>query len=101
MQLYVAVGTGGVKNLRLILPYSAVYKMRKTKFLGDSGWNDSALPFSPGVSGVRKPVFADSFFLGSKTKAMGQLKKGSTNKFFIVIKTILVPAHILPMLMTL
>ena len=73
--VYVAVGTGGVKNLRLILPYSAVYKMRKTKFLGDSGWNDSALPFSPGLSGVRKPVFADSFFLGSKTKAMGQLKR--------------------------
>ena len=73
--VYVAVGAGGVKNLRLILPYSAVYKMRKTKFLGDSGWNDSALPFSPGVSGVRKPVFADSFFLGSKTKAMGQLKR--------------------------
>ncbi len=73
--LYVAVGAGGVKNLRLILPYSAVYKMRKTKFLGDSGWNDLALPFSPGVSGVRKPVFADSFFSGSKTKAMVQLKK--------------------------
>ncbi len=73
--VYVAVGAGGVKNLRLILPYSAVYKMRKTKFLGDSGWNDSALPFSPGVSGVRKPVFADSFFLESQTKAMGQLKR--------------------------
>ncbi len=73
--VFVAVGAGGVKNLRLILPYSAVYKMRKTKFLGDSGWNDSALPFSPGVSGVRKPIFADSFFLGSKTKAMRQLKR--------------------------
>ena len=24
---------------------------------------------------MRKPVFADSFFLGSKTKAMGQLKR--------------------------
>ena len=72
--VYVAVGAGGVKNLRLILPYSAVYKMKKTKFLGDSGWNDSALPFSPGVSGARKPVFADSFFLGSKTREMGQLK---------------------------
>ena len=73
--VYVAVGAGGVKNLRLILPYSAVYKMKKTKFLGDSGWNDSALPFSPGVSGVRKPVFADSFFLGSKTREMGQFKR--------------------------
>ncbi len=73
--VYVAVGAGGVKNLRLILPYSAVYKMKKIKFLGDSGWNDSALPFSPGVSGVRKPVFADSFFLGSKTREMGQLKR--------------------------
>ena len=73
--VYVAVGAGGVKNLRLILPYSAVYKMRKTKFLGDSGWNDSALPFSPGVSGVKKPIFADSFFLGSETKALRQLKR--------------------------
>ncbi len=73
--VYVAVGAGGVKNLRLILQYSAVYKMKKTKFLGDSGWNDSALPFSPGVSGVRKPVFADSFFLGSKTREMSQLKR--------------------------
>ena len=73
--LYVAVGAGGVKNLRLILPYSAVYKMRNINFLGDSGWNDSALPFSPGVSGVRKPVFVDSFFLGSKTKMIGQLKR--------------------------
>ena len=73
--VYVAVGAGGVKNLRLIFPYIAVYKMKKTKFLGDSGWNDSALPFSPGVSGVRKPVFSDSFFLGSKTRKMGQLKR--------------------------
>ncbi len=73
--LYVAVGAGGVKNLRLILPYSAVYKMRNIKFLGDSGWNDSALPFSPGVSGVRKPIFADSFFLGSKTEKIEQLKR--------------------------
>lgn len=73
--VFVAVGSGGVKNLRLILPYSAVYKMKKTKFLGDSGWNDPALPFSPGVRGVRKPVFVDSFFLGSKTPEMQQLKR--------------------------
>jgi len=73
--LYVAVGAGGVKNLRLILPYSAVYKMEKTKFLGDSGWNDSALPFSPGVNGMKNPVFVDSFFPGSKTRAMDQLKR--------------------------
>ena len=73
--VYVAVGAGGVKNLRLILPYSAVYKMRNIKFLGDSGWNDPALPFSPGVSGVRKAVFADSFFPGSEAKAMRKLKR--------------------------
>ena len=49
--------------------------MEKIKFLGDSGWNDSALQFSPGVNGVKKPVFADSFFLGNKTKALGNLKR--------------------------
>ena len=71
--VFVAVGSGGVKNLSLIFPYSEVYKMRKTTFLGDSGWNDSALPYAPGLRGVKNPVFVDSFFLQSKTPAMQQL----------------------------
>lgn len=71
--VFVAVGSGGVKNLRLIFPYSAVYKMEKTIFLGDSGWNDSALPFVPGLRGVKKPVFVDSFFPQSNTPAMKKL----------------------------
>ena len=71
--VFVAVGSGGVSNLRLIIPYSAVYKMKKTTFLGDSGWNDSALPFAPGLQGVRFPVFVDSFFPQSKTRAMQNL----------------------------
>jgi len=65
--VFVAVGSGGVKNLSLIFPYSEVYKMRKTTFLGDSGWNDSALPYAPGLRGVKNPVFVDSFFQQSKT----------------------------------
>ena len=71
--VFVAVGSGGVKNLSLIFPYSEVYKMRKTTFLGDSGWNDSALPYAPGLRGVKNPVFVDSFFLQSKTPPMQQL----------------------------
>ena len=71
--VFVAVGSGGVKNLSLIFPYSEVYKMRKTTFLGDSGWNDSALPYALGLRGVKNPVFVDSFFLQSKTPAMQQL----------------------------
>ena len=71
--VFVAVGSGGVKNLSLIFPYSEVYKMRKTTFLGDSGWNDSALPYAPGLRGVKNPVFVDSFFLQSKTPAVQQL----------------------------
>jgi len=71
--VFVAVGSGGVKNLSLIFPYSEVYKMRKTTFLGDSGWNDSALPYAPGLRGVKNPLFVDSFFLQSKTGAMQQL----------------------------
>ena len=71
--VFVAVGSGGVKNLSLIFPYSEVYKMRKTTFLGDSGWNDSALPYAPGLRGVKNPVFMDSFFLQSKTPAVQQL----------------------------
>jgi len=71
--VFVAVGSGGVKNLSLIFPYSEVYKMRKTTFLGDSGWNDSALPYAPGLRGVKNPLFVDSFFLQSKTPAMQQL----------------------------
>ena len=71
--VFVAVGSGGVKNLSLIFPYSEVYKMRKTTFLGDSGWNDSALPYAPGLRGVKNPVFVDSFFLQSKTPAIQQL----------------------------
>ena len=71
--VFVAVGSGGVKNLRLIFPYSAVYKMEKAAFLGDSGWNDAALPFAPGIRGVKKPVFVDSFFPQAKTPAMQQL----------------------------
>ena len=71
--VFVAVGSGGVKNLSLIFPYSEVYKMRKTTFLGDSGWNDSALPYAPGLRGVKNPVFVDIFFQQSKTPAMQQL----------------------------
>ena len=71
--VFVAVGSGGVKNLRLIFPYSAVYKMEKAAFLGDSGWNDAALPFASGLRGVKKPVFVDSFFPQAKTPAMQQL----------------------------
>ncbi len=71
--VFVAVGSGGVKNLSLIFPYSEVYKMRKTTFLGDSGWNDSALPYALGLRGVKNPVFVDSFFQQSKTPAMEQL----------------------------
>ena len=71
--VFVAVGSGGVKNLSLIFPYSEVYKMKKTTFLGDSGWNDSGLPYALGLRGVRNPVFVDSFFLRSKTPAMQQL----------------------------
>ena len=67
--LFVAVGSGGVKNLRLIFPYSSVYKMENSTFLGDSGWNDLSLPFAPGLRGVKKPVFVDSFYLGSKKPA--------------------------------
>ncbi len=71
--VFVAVGSGGVKNLSLIFPYSEVYKMRETTFLGDSGWNDAALPYAPGLRGVKNPLFVDSFFLQSKTPAMQQL----------------------------
>jgi len=71
--VFVAVGSGGVRNLSLIFPYSEVYKMRKTTFLGDSGWNDSALPYALGLRGVKNPVFVDSFFQQSKTPAMQQL----------------------------
>ncbi len=71
--IFVAVGSGGVKNLSLIFPYSEVYKMKKTIFLGDSGWNDSGLPYALGLRGVRNPIFVDSFFLESKTPAMQQL----------------------------
>jgi len=71
--VFVAVGSGGVRNLSLIFPYSEVYKMRKTTFLGDSGWNDSALPYAPGLRGVKNHVFVDSFFQQSNTPDMQQL----------------------------
>jgi ABC-type branched-subunit amino acid transport system substrate-binding protein len=47
--------------------------MEKATFLGDSGWNDAALPFAPGLRGVKKPVFVDSFFPQAETPAMQQL----------------------------
>ena len=47
--------------------------MEKIPFLGDSGWNDLAIQFAPGLRGVRKPIFVDSFFLGSKTLEMERL----------------------------
>tara|TARA_Y100001970_G_scaffold288331_1_gene415327 strand:- start:1853 stop:4240 length:2388 start_codon:yes stop_codon:yes gene_type:complete len=68
--VFVAVGSGGVKNLRLIFPYSSVYKMEKTTFLGDSGWNDLAIQFAPGIKGIVNPIFVDSFFLDSKSFQM-------------------------------
>ena len=60
--IFIAAGSGGMKGLRLIFPYSAVYKMRKTTFLGDSGWNNVSLPFSSGLKGIKQPVFVDGYF---------------------------------------
>ena len=71
--VFVAVGSGGVNNLSLIFPYSAVYKMEKTTFLGDNGWNDAALPYAHGLRGVKKLVFVDTFFPQDNTHAMQQL----------------------------
>ena len=71
--VFVAIGAGGVSNLSLIFPYSAVYKMEKTTFLGDNGWNDAALPYAHGLRGVKKLVFVDTFFPQDNTHAMQQL----------------------------
>ena len=71
--VFVAIGSGGVSNLSLIFPYSAVYKMEKTTFLGDNGWNDAALPYAHGLRGVKKLVFVDTFFPQANTHAMQQL----------------------------
>ena len=71
--VFVAIGSGGVSNLSLIFPYSAVYKMEKTTFLGDNGWNDAALPYAHGLRGVKKLVFVDNFFPQDNTLAMQQL----------------------------
>ncbi|MED5517046.1 MAG: ABC transporter substrate-binding protein [SAR324 cluster bacterium] len=71
--VFVAIGSGGVSNLSLIFPYSAVYKMEKTTFLGDNGWNDAALPYANGLRGVKKLVFVDTFFPQDNTHAMQQL----------------------------
>ena len=71
--VFVAVGYNGAKNLRLIFPYSSVYKMEKITFLGDSGWNDLAIQFAPGLRGVKNPIFVDSFFSGSETSAIKML----------------------------
>ncbi|PQM54424.1 MAG: hypothetical protein CL924_05355 [Deltaproteobacteria bacterium] len=71
--VFVAIGSGGVSNLSLIFPYSAVYKMEKTTFLGDNGWNDAALPYAHGLRGVKKLVFVDTFFPQDNTHAMQQL----------------------------
>ena len=59
--VFVAIGSGGMKDLQVIFPYASVYQMQKTLFLGDSGWNHPALPFVPRYQAFRKLVFTDGY----------------------------------------
>ena len=59
--IFVAIGSQGIKDLKVIFPYAAVYKMDKTLFLGDSGWNHPSLPFMPTYQAFNKLIFSDGY----------------------------------------
>ena len=71
--VFVAIGSDGMKDLQVIFPYASVYQMQKTVFLGDSGWNNPALPFVPRYQAFRKLVFTDGYT---------RLRKGSEREYF-------------------
>ena len=59
--LFVPIGRNHLEDLKVLLPYSAVYKMEDIFILGDSGWNDYAI--LPTIEKyVGETVFVDSFF---------------------------------------
>ena len=59
--LFVPIGRNHLEDLKVLLPYSTVYKMGDIFILGDSGWNDYAI--LPTIEKyVGETVFVDSFF---------------------------------------
>ena len=59
--LFVPIGRNHIEDLKVLLPYSAVYQMDDILFLGDSGWNDYAILATIKKYG-NETVFVDSFF---------------------------------------
>ena len=59
--LFVPIGRNHIEDLKVLLPYSAAYKMDDVLFLGDSGWNDYSI-LSAIKKYVNETVFVDSFF---------------------------------------
>ncbi len=59
--VFAPIGTRGLRDLKVLLPYSVVYQMDTIKFLGDSGWNNYSVVSALGKA-VSSPIFVDGFF---------------------------------------
>lgn len=60
--VFVAAGSQGISDLKVMLPYVSVYQLEDTLFLGDSGWSNPALLFAQGNERLRRLVTVNSFF---------------------------------------
>ncbi len=63
--VFVAAGSRGLADLKVLLPYISVYELDRLLVLGDSGWSDQALLFAQGRERLRRLVLVDSFFAQS------------------------------------
>ncbi|MBF0286302.1 MAG: ABC transporter substrate-binding protein [SAR324 cluster bacterium] len=59
--LFIPVGKKGLHDLKVLLPYTAVYKMDHVVFLGDNGWNNYLVLLAL-KQHIKNPTFVDSFF---------------------------------------
>lgn len=59
--LFIPIGMGNVEDLKVLLPYSEVYKINDIVFLGDSGWNNHSVVLAV-QKYIKELVFVDSFF---------------------------------------
>ncbi len=63
--VFVAAGSRGLADLKVLLPYISVYEMDRLLVLGDSGWSNQALLFAQGRERLRRLALVDSFFAQS------------------------------------
>lgn len=71
--IFIPIGNRGLRELRVLLPYSAIYKMQDVLFLGDRGWNNASV-VSLLENSIKEAIFVDSFFKQSTQSHVQEFK---------------------------